>query len=358
MPTAISQLPQLASDKLRIDHSRCLKVRNRNTTCHRCVDACTSGCLSFGDDGIKVDSSLCIGCGTCATVCPSAAIETLNPDDVMLHECALENSWGNSGEAILACERAQAGSAVKVTCLSRVDESLILGLLADGAQKVILVHGDCDACPEKSCIATARMVAKSANSLLKAWGKPDNAVILRDSASSDSDSSKPLPKAVHAKPADPVSEPALPKVDKRRRTLPQHLPARHAKVLESLMQMGEPQVDSVDNRLWGSVEIDTDACVSCQMCATFCTTGAIQRLPRAEGFGVVHTPQLCVQCGCCQDICPAGALKLSSAVNTKQLVEGAQLRIDMTPIEHPSGTPHGIMYRMRERLGTKLVSDF
>lgn len=376
----IEQLPRLESGSLRVDHTRCLRVRNRNTSCDRCARACNSGCIALEEDGIMVDAARCIGCGTCSAVCPASAIEALGPDDGALLEGVLAACAQRGQDAVFACERAledvpgDGASAAQVTplvCLSRVDESLMLSLLADGARKVTLVRGSCEGCPEANCIETARAMVDSANALLAAWGRPAAVTIASElpsgchkAASSGGEARGPQtqPQPSHSERAAAESQPvgprAYPKVDRRRRTLPQYLPPHHERVLEALGQLGDPVEPTVESRLWKSVSIDAEKCVSCQMCATFCTTGAIRRLPSKDGFGVEHTPALCVGCGCCEDICPAGALSLLDKVSTADLAYRKKYRFDMEPVVHPSGTPHGIAWRMRELLNSNLVADF
>ena len=87
--TYIELFERLRSVHLHVDARRCLAVRNRNTTCNRCANACPSGCITVTTrtsaneprepDGAKpaengrsaetatlaIDPERCIGCGTC-----------------------------------------------------------------------------------------------------------------------------------------------------------------------------------------------------------------------------------------------------------------------------------------------------
>ena len=69
------------SGAIRVHRERCAKVRNRNVDCLKCAAACTSGCISLEDGELVIDASKCVGCGTCATVCPTCALESLYPSD-------------------------------------------------------------------------------------------------------------------------------------------------------------------------------------------------------------------------------------------------------------------------------------
>ena len=77
------------SGAIRVHRERCAKVRNRNVDCLKCAAACTSGCISLEDGELVIDASKCVGCGTCATVCPTCALESLNPSDAELKAACL-----------------------------------------------------------------------------------------------------------------------------------------------------------------------------------------------------------------------------------------------------------------------------
>ena len=91
------------SAAIRVHRERCAKVRNRNVDCLKCAAACTSGCISLEDGELIIDASKCVGCGTCATVCPTCALESLNPTDAELKAACLQAV--REGEAVIACSQ-------------------------------------------------------------------------------------------------------------------------------------------------------------------------------------------------------------------------------------------------------------
>ena len=80
----------IASDVLKAFPYRCAVMRNRKASCTKCADACTTGAISITQDEVSVDSDLCVGCGTCATVCPTCALEANNPNDAVLATTVLD----------------------------------------------------------------------------------------------------------------------------------------------------------------------------------------------------------------------------------------------------------------------------
>lgn len=171
------------SGAIRVHRERCAKVRNRNVDCLKCAAACTSGCISLEDGELVIDASKCVGCGTCATVCPTCALEALNPSDAELKAACL--SAVRDGEAVIACSQARAalgdrlapGACASVVCAGRVDESLLAALAAEGVSRATVLCGRCDRCAQRHGRDTAQLVADTARVLLGAWGSSMDIVV-------------------------------------------------------------------------------------------------------------------------------------------------------------------------------------
>lgn len=288
---AMGRLERLEGYGLAVHPERCVRVRNRHASCVRCAEACTSGALSLRDGALTVNEALCVGCGTCATVCPTCAIEARHPVDGELLAAA-HRALRAGREAVFACHRAfeqapaacAAAGAIELACLSRMEESLAMRLFADGAQ----------------CIR---------------------------------------------KPAHVQAD----------GTLPHFVPLRRHALLDALADLGNPVRPDLDTRLWGHVSIDMSACRSCKMCAVFCPTGALQKYVGEDGHGgVEHYPAECVHCGLCQDICPVQAITSSTAVPTSMLADGKTERYPMPDPAWTTG-PDQILRKMTPQIHSREV---
>lgn len=71
LANAFELFEKIQSADISVHPQRCVVVRNRRATCSKCADACTSGAISVRDNELFVAGEQCIGCGTCATVCPT-----------------------------------------------------------------------------------------------------------------------------------------------------------------------------------------------------------------------------------------------------------------------------------------------
>ena len=373
----IGVLSGMQSSAITVRQARCAMVRNRNANCMKCAEACTSGCIYLRDGVLCVDESKCVGCGTCATVCPTCALESHNPSDSELFAACVEAQRDLSVVIMChPCAEAYEGllnkeAVAEVVCLGRVDESLICGLAAKGVREVSLVCADCERCDQGKGRECAEMVAKSANNLLRLWRRPPVAKVasqvprrvLLDPASLGSGVLKKCGTAHFGNEPIFEGEPraVAPKSSEDERievlrvmkdgTLPHFVPERRERLLDGLSSFGKPAYDNVVSRLWGCVAIDPWKCVSCRMCATFCPTGAIAKLDGPDGkFGVQHYPGDCVKCGTCRDICPAQAITIQPNVKTRYLFDGSVHRYEMRKRAVELNRPDQILNTMKRKI--------
>lgn len=385
----MAALDLLAGFGLRVYPERCVRVRNRHASCNRCAASCTSGAIALEDATWRITPSLCVGCGTCATVCPTCALEAQHPNDADLRGRAMDTARHFGGTAIFACSRAiedafeiaDTTSVVELICLSRLEESIIAELFANDVREIVLVHGACGSCSRQSGIQSAFLVVATMQTLVAAWGIDREIKVVDE-----------FPACACTSPVDPVVDqrlqeghrftrymnPSNPPVDSAAQvvaegamleqaadsivarytpphvredgTLPHFVPVRRGRLLDQLARLGRPVVDHVDTRLWGHVVIDFDRCCSCKMCAVFCPTGAISTYVDEKGAaGIEHYLAECVHCCLCQDICPEHAIECETRVGALRLISGEPERYEMPePVWHTG--PDQILRRMRPQI--------
>ena len=405
----INLIDEMNSPLLAVEPQRCVLVRHRNGECLRCAAVCTTGAISLGEEGIVVSPEKCIGCGTCASACPTGCLTAANPTDEELFGAVEATLAENEGRVAIACERAFAmasGNRMKrdscdatapsfvpgkiagatsdgrplvgVVCLGRVDESLLVEATARGARSIQLISGPCESCPHRCGGALSDEIIVSAETLLAALGTPSpidrirlqhasdtrEILRLRPTASAQDDTNAVNAATVADASEDCLSESGYPvapptgesQQDSREPqfahvqadgTLPHFVPERRLRLFNSLKALGTPAAPTVTTRLWGQVTIDTELCRSCRMCTVFCPTGALTRFDAAnDAFGVEHRSALCMQCRLCETICPEQAITVAEEVSADEFLSGKKFRFTMQPIGWNPGAEDSIASRM------------
>lgn len=338
---------------------RCVAVRNRHSTCRKCIDACLASAITVENNVLSLDSHACVGCGACTAVCPTEALVPLDPLDDDLAARAAAAMEATRGHAVFACARMAARNMgdpdkyVAVPCLGRMEESALLGVVAAGAGEVTLVDGTCRTCKYRAVVPCIDAAVSSANELLGAWGAGmrvrrasefPEAALASDTRRSFGAARRGFFSQAGGMAMDAVKvaaekamEDALGPKQKNAPTLRERLGAagtgsmpqfearRRMNVLDALYEMGEPDAPEIATRLFGSVDIDAEKCNACNMCTVFCPTGALRKSDEAPEGGVGSYLEFsladCVQCGLCADACMQKALVVSDAVSTEELFD-------------------------------------
>jgi ferredoxin len=81
---ALAELPEMIGEFEKpkffaYKESICAHSRSKKTGCNNCIDICSTKAITADGDKVKVDPHLCMGCGACATVCPSGAMSYQYP---------------------------------------------------------------------------------------------------------------------------------------------------------------------------------------------------------------------------------------------------------------------------------------
>ncbi len=379
-------LERIESPSMAVHQERCVLVRNRNASCRRCSDACASGAISCDGDRLDVIPDLCIGCGTCATACPTGALEARNPPDETLFANGLAATKATDGNPVIVCstylescrDPYERSTIVEATCLGRMEESFLVGLIANGAKTVVLVSGDCDQCPYGNGLNTARLVCDTATTLMEACGYTDAGFVFAkelpdDAWLEDADLERAqgvsrreflsqMKQGARSAAVSAVTSVVDDPSERRQASpryahvgedgsLPRFVPARREKLLDWLSLLGYPEAGEIPTRLWGHVRIDGDLCMACMMCANFCPTGALVKYEEGGSTAIGHYPSRCVRCCLCRDICLRGAITVDGEVPAAALAEGMGERYEVKAPRKPRAGTNPMYDRLYDLLG-------
>jgi ferredoxin len=329
----------------RYNAKTCAHSRSEQHGCSRCIDICSTQAISAAGDGVKVEPHLCMGCGACATVCPSGAMSYAYPGapDLGARVKTMLKAYTQAGgrEAVLLIHdgagrklieeagRAARGKSgarglparvlpLEVHHSASVGLDLWLSALTYGAARVtILTTGE--EAPQYAQALTAQVGIGAA--VLDGLGYTGEGLVLLRAASAGE-----MERALWDGPAGiALAKPAGYNVAAEKRvTLDfaiEHL-ARHAPKPAELITLpaGAP---------FGALQINRDTCTLCLSCVGVCPAAALADNP--------DTPQLrfiernCVQCGLCVNTCPEDALALVPRLNLADTAKKPQVINEAQP---------------------------
>ena len=173
----IAAIQTLASMGLSIHPERCVRLRNRHATCARCAKACTSGAIDIKDNAWNIDPSLCVQCGTCATVCPTCALEATKPHDADLLRAAKRSFCATKKAAVFACAEfvrenkiePYQEKVVELECLSRLDETMIFSLAAEKISTIYALRRNCKHCARAQGCLSVQLVQETVATIARVF---------------------------------------------------------------------------------------------------------------------------------------------------------------------------------------------
>ena len=298
----------------------CAHSRNEMTGCTQCIDVCSTAAISADGDHVKVESHLCMGCGACASVCPSGAMTYAYPRvadfgarlKTLLatyskaggsEACVLFHSATDGRDLVERLGRRGKGLPARVIPLeafhiASLGIDTLLGAIAYGAAQVAVVSTGAEA-PEY--LLSLKREMRYAQQILTALGYGEGHLRLIESADSGA-----LEAAIWGLPAAPGAPPAAPfnLSNEKRTTLDfifDHL-LRHAPQPreEIALTAGAP---------YGEVVVDKQKCTLCMACVGACPESAL--LDSKERPQLRFIERNCVQCGLCEKTCPEDAIRLT-----------------------------------------------
>jgi ferredoxin len=318
----------------------CAHARSGIEGCSKCIDVCSTEAIHADGDHVKVDPHLCMGCGACASVCPSGAMSFQFPRvadrgaqlKALLaayagaggrDACVLFHN-GTDGRDLLA-QSASAGRGLPPRVIpleswhvASTGIDLLLGAVALGASQVAVLSAGSEA-PEYA--RSLREQMDLAQSIISALGYAGRHFVLVESGDADA--------AIDAlESLAPASIPATAATfalanDKRTAVefAVEHL-VKHAPrpVAEIALAVGAP---------YGEVVVDKEKCTLCLACAGACPESALMDgtdLPMLR-----FLERNCVQCGLCERTCPEEAISLNPRLLLTPAVREARVLNETQP---------------------------
>lgn len=336
-------LPLGIGARVRLDAASCLPERFPANECGLCVTACPLAVLeSTGGVPRLTDSAngrvdACIGCGQCAAVCPSGALQ--------VDGFSLPTEIPDEPELLIDCWRVPSSEspagALRIPCMGGLSAGWLLSLFdAAGERPIRLLDRDqCGDCPAGSGIKLLLERISEVRQLLFDCGVDISL----------------LPMMVWS----PCRKPLLPAIPERnaevaipRRAFFRALLGESVKAVEmaamttvSTVTLRAPMQPLERLRLTAALgriacrherpvppqvlpQLMLEHCDAHGVCATVCPTGALHLAPIEDGAKVElrFAAARCISCSQCVRVCPERSLRLIS--------EGGQAGVEVLRVWH------------------------
>ncbi len=287
------------------DPSICAHGVNGMTVCMNCIEACPAGAITSLIEKIEVDPYLCQGGGSCATVCPSGAIQYVYPtlsdsgNKIRKMLQAFRESGGENPVVVFhAAEEISEHLApnyllVRVEELASVGMELCLSTLVYGASQVVLLVDE--GMPTMS-ISTLNKQLDWLQTLLSGLCLKPLMVSLQNSVSDI----LPVKNNLQLQPAL-YSMP-----NNKRDALYQAVDHCYQQINKTRELISLPA-----GAPFGTAIIDESSCTLCMACVGACPGKALQDGSNRELPELMFIESNCIQCGTCTQTCPEQAISIS-----------------------------------------------
>ncbi len=318
----------------------CAHQRSEIVGCSKCIDICSTAAIRADGDHVKVDPHLCMGCGACATVCPSGAMSYQLPRvadrgaqmkqllatyrHLGGRDACLVFHDGGEGRALLA-DAAESGHGLPARALpleawhvAAVGLDLLLPAIAFGASQVAVLVSRAEDRAYVTALVEQMAIGEAVLAALGYAGRHFIVVEADDAAS--------LEKSfADFAPAASVGTPATFLLSNDKRTAIEF-------AVEHLAKAAPTRVDEIAlpaGAPFGEIRVDRDTCTMCMACVGACPESAL--MDGVDQPLLKFLERNCVQCGLCEATCPESAISLHPRLLLTPAVRESRILNETSP---------------------------
>lgn len=299
--------------------SICAHKRSGIDGCNKCIEVCSTWAISEDGDHVRIEPHLCMGCGGCATVCPSGAVAYAYPGvadmsarlRVMLQTylkaggvdaCLLFHNAADGRDLIAKLGRRGQGLPARVIPvetyhIASVGLDLMLGGIALGASQVMLLSAGSEAPEYAAALKTQMGFGEEILQGLGYRGTHFSLIAAADPAALESVLWDLTPAA--------GCRPATFNLFNEKRTSLEF-------ALDHLAKLAPQPCDEIalsPGAPYGTLNVNKQTCTLCLACVGACPEKAL--LDNKETPQLLFIESNCVQCGICMNTCPEKAISLT-----------------------------------------------
>lgn len=310
----------LDAKRLKVRPQRCVRERNRFSSCSKCAEACPASAISL-DGGLNIQEEACTECMKCTVVCPMEAF---------YDEKYVEYYREMPSREIIAfsCEKDKSDQAyIRLACLNQLDKGLLLYALV--TSKIVTIQFDqekCSRCSKFDMTLSERLI-EIIDELKSMLVRPAEIHFnCHPSIKMERNyTRRDLFTFFSKKMANNVVSPFIPdeaEVKNLRTSLKAGLKRMfYYRILEQHRHLFK---ENLDTRRLYSLQLEINSgCDGCEVCARVCPTGALLFSEDKDHISAMFNPQQCNGCRSCIDICRKNGLYIVDAsINLQEFLNG------------------------------------
>lgn len=302
----------LETKRLKVQPERCVRTRNRFSSCHQCVEACPVSAISL-TDGLRIQEDVCMDCMKCTHSCPS---------EVFYDEKYTEyfKEMPNRKVIAFSCEKDKSDRPyIKLGCLSQLDYALLIYAVTNSKRVSIQLNiTKCMKCGkyDEGLQTYLEQTIGNLNSMLR-----DSVEIHYNNSSSTemerNYTRRELITFFSKKMTRNVVSPLIPDEEEIKnlrvslhqgtmRTMYYHLLATHQHIFN--------RKQMTQNLFTATLNFNSKNCDGCSVCARVCPTGALKFKEEEKAVSAMFNTKLCNGCRSCKDICKKNGIEVDDTL--------------------------------------------
>jgi Na+-translocating ferredoxin:NAD+ oxidoreductase RNF subunit RnfB len=324
--------------KIEISPYLCTRIKLARSGCQECLSACPVHAIEFADQTLRITST-CAGCECCVAACPNEVFSLVRGGKDVPQLDQDTTSVYCSKLVPGRIDLSKPSALGILPCIGSLPLHLLLNRITTSKQPLKAFTGDCDQCEMKAGFLSSEKKRKAIWSQLSLLKIPIPPVTVQRGSEQDrKDAEKrllaytvrPEEKSVLGRrdflmglrnPASLRGIKGSSKAEPEGGRLPGKRPPRWVSNLTRLIKEDRAGVGGEEKVSFFSEMGIEESCTGCEVCASFCPTGALRGEVAERRFHLEWTAAHCSGCRLCEEICPEKAIRLSPGLPVRKIRE-------------------------------------
>lgn len=293
-------------NRLQVHPQRCIKARNRFSSCNKCMEICPVSAITF-DKEIQVNHNACSDCMGCTIECPSGVFEDEKYPQFF-------SDMEKRRVISFSCDKnKQPGSHIRLSCLAQLDTALLLHA-GNHSERITIQFSEesCKGCSNNMSGLRER-IGQTINNAVSMVKEPMTITFNEDvnEQMEKAYTRRDLLGTFSKKMTVNMISPLLSEEEKLENNRIAIKMGDRTAIFQQILQRYEHKLLDQQHRTYlNTVNLQfTKQCNGCKICSVVCPTKAIDFVECGDKIEIHFNQSLCNACKSCIDICRNGGLQ-------------------------------------------------